>query len=1129
MVQSLHNLTSLRSIPRQIITNVVNAVDTIATIKISMVRSLSLMILLFLSFSMTSWAQIDPSAMADVSLTVTSNQSEIFIGENVTYTVKVQNDAHTSVTGLQVKLLDILPPGSSYVSKTAAAGTSYAQATGIWTIGSALTASTSSLTMTLTVKAVSDGILFARAEVSAMNEADYDSTPNNALLDEDDIGVACTSVPIFLHCGGNPDTITIKAPTGYAGYKWFNNGVEIPGEILPELVVFDEGSFTFEINDPAYDCEISLCCPVAVYNCFDLAIRKTLVSPNHPVTIGEEVTFNIRIFNQGNIDATNIDVVDYLPPNFALSPLDANGWTAGPGAGQVKNRITSTLASEDSTNLSIVLRVQPGITTQTYINRTEIYYAEDTNGKSYAVPGGDRTESDYDSHPDATNGNDNEIDNVISGDVKTNPALNQDEDDADLAGVPVQVFDLALIKYLDPPLNQVSIGDTVTFLVKVQNQGTMDAQNITVQDVVPSGFTYQTTLNPGWLPNINGSNILNYTIADLNAGLSTTLSLKLIVNNTAGMSNGDLTNTAEIKEAWNDYGLKPIDEDSSPDGNHLNDMVTDRTESGDIDESEDPNFPGDEDDHDIATVSPGTFDLSLVKLLSSSGPFTAGDVVAYSILVKNQGTVDGYNIKITDYIPSGLQFNPALNPGWTGALNAAAPTYNVGSLTSGQMTTATINLIIRTTAGIFPNDLVNAAEIYSATNVNGVMLMDEDSSPDQSPLNDPTDDRLSASDIDIDDDRPNDEDDHDIAVIELGTFDLALTKLVSQDTVQFGQVVTFTLNVANQGDLEATSISVVDYVPAGLTFDPAFPNNTGWTGSLGATKPTYLITDLVAGEDTMILIDLMVNAMATNTNITNASEIRSALNENGLAVDDEDSTPDNVDGDDVIDRKGANDHITIDFEVGDEDDHDIAVLVLETFDLALIKTLAAGESAQVAPGQIVTFTITVTNQGDIPADQIEITDYIPSDMTFVPSGNWVLNGDSATVVLSVAGGDLSTGGLTSGNSVTVDIQLMVNTNATPQTEITNWAEISAATDENGDAVIDIDSDPDGLDNNDIFLLDNFVNGNGKNGGDEDDHDPASVTVLGFDLALYKVLALDRMPVSPVVTWSTLTSLLSIRA
>ena len=71
---------------------------------------------------------------------------------------------------------------------------------------------------------------------------------------------------------------------------------------------------------------------------------------------------------------------------------------------------------------------------------------------------------------------------------------------------------------------------------------------------------------------------------------------------------------------------------------------------------------------------------------------------------------------------------------------------------------------------------------------------------------------------------------------------------------------------------------------------------------MGATKPTYLVTDLVAGENTMILIDLMVNALATNTNITNASEIRSASNENGIAVDDEDSTPDNVDGDDVIDR-----------------------------------------------------------------------------------------------------------------------------------------------------------------------------------------------------------------------------------
>ena len=106
----------------------------------------------------------------------------------------------------------------------------------------------------------------------------------------------------------------------------------------------------------------------------------------------------------------------------------------------------------------------------------------------------------------------------------------------------------------------------------------------------------------------------------------------------------------------------------------------------------------------------------------------------------------------------------------------------------------------------------------------------------------------------------------------------------------------------------------------------------------------------------------------------------------------------------------------------------------------MIKTLAAGQNAAVAPGQVVTFTITVTNQGDIPADQIEITDYIPSDMTFVPSGNWVLNGDSASVILSVAGNDLPAGGLTSGNSVSVDIQLMVNANVSPATQITNWAE-----------------------------------------------------------------------------------------
>jgi uncharacterized repeat protein (TIGR01451 family) len=51
------------------------------------------------------------------------------------------------------------------------------------------------------------------------------------------------------------------------------------------------------------------------------------------------------------------------------------------------------------------------------------------------------------------------------------------------------------------------------------------------------------------------------------------------------------------------------------------------------------------------------------------------------------------------------------------------------------------------------------------------------------------------------------------------------------------------------------------------------------------------------------------------------------------------------------------------------------------------------------PGDKVTFTITVFNQGMIDADNIEITDYVPTGFTFVAADNptWATD---ATIVLT---------------------------------------------------------------------------------------------------------------------------------
>ncbi len=59
---------------------------------------------------------------------------------------------------------------------------------------------------------------------------------------------------------------------------------------------------------------------------FDLALRKTLSSSTPgPFESGDTVSFDIEVFNQGNTDATNIVVTDYIPSGLTLR--STNTWT----------------------------------------------------------------------------------------------------------------------------------------------------------------------------------------------------------------------------------------------------------------------------------------------------------------------------------------------------------------------------------------------------------------------------------------------------------------------------------------------------------------------------------------------------------------------------------------------------------------------------------------------------------------------------------------------------------------------------------------------------------------------------------------------------------------------------------
>ena len=93
--------------------------------------------------------------------------------------------------------------------------------------------------------------------------------------------------------------------------------------------------------------------------------------------------------------------------------------------------------------------------------------------------------------------------------------------------------------------------------------------------------------------------------------------------------------------------------------------------------------------------------------------------------------------------------------------------------------------------------------------------------------------------------------------------------------------------------------------------------------------------------------------------------------------------------------------------------------------------------------------------------------------------DWTVAGTNATIVLN-AGQELPAGGLAPGAEAFVDITLLANSPLPANLTITNWAEISDATDNQNNPQVDIDSNPD-QSNTDKFLVDNDVNGDGKNG------------------------------------------------
>lgn len=410
--------------------------------------------------------------------------------------------------------------------------------------------------------------------------------------------------------------------------------------------------------------------------------------------------------------------------------------------------------------------------------------------------------------------------------------------------------------------------------------------------------------------------------------------------------------------------------------------------------------------------------------------------------------------------------------------------------------------------------IVTAEDEVTLKNIAAITGEKDDEGNDvETDRDNPNIDSTPADDINPDDYTTGNEDDDDYDVLKTSDkdFDLALQKfitglndqeitdrvptLTTDDegnivythtsealAVGNGDIVTYTIRVYNEGDIDGYAAEIIDDIPTGLRFLPDNEINTqyGWEmldssgnvttdvnqavsvrttylsressvdnlihaydkeAGLSATNPDYKDVRLVFQVD-----ETAINKTTTTEERTliNTAEISKDTDGDGNEVEDVDSTPGNGNP--------------------DEDDIDQEKVYLKYFDLALKKDLASalvtvdGNSTQYNVGEgedsirvdvdrkkvdsttiQFYYYITVTNEGEIAGYATEVTDYIPEGLYFEASDNpdWVQVSDRVITTDALAKTLLQPG-----ESATVQVCLRWQQSAENTGRFVNIAEIS---------------------------------------------------------------------------------------
>jgi large repetitive protein len=333
----------------------------------------------------------------------------------------------------------------------------------------------------------------------------------------------------------------------------------------------------------------------------------------------------------------------------------------------------------------------------------------------------------------------------------------------------------------------------------------------------------------------------------------------------------------------------------------------------------------------------------------------AGGTVTYTISYSNVGTQDATGVVITETLPPGATIHPddlLANGGiWT-QVAASQYTTTIGNLPAGDSDVVTITLVA-------PNPVADGVDQWTNT----VMIADDGTNgPDPTPGNNTA---------------------TDTTPVEAAP-DLVVIKSDGGAATVVGGTILYTISYTNVGTQVARQVSLTETLPDYTRYDE--DNSSVDWDDIGGGEFFYLIGDLPVGETGVVTFAVIVDGDPSTPEI---DPLPSGVDTifNTVIIADDGSNGEDLDPDNNISTDST--------PVATDPEADLAITKTNNVDV-------------VNPGQVVTYTIVVTNLGPQDVTDAIVQDVFPPELMNISftsvaaggaSGNTLSAGPSVSQIL----------------------------------------------------------------------------------------------------------------------------------